>query len=475
MRKNSRVKRTFASVFCFVLILFYNNCGPGFKSSTDLSSLDSTANSGGSSTPTTTTLPSSGGNSTTTTIPVSGGGGNPVTTTTLPSSGGGSSTTTTLPNNSAAQIAFPPNGATSDAHIVVRGNITAGSQVSQVSVNGVQATITNSNWRADVPLQVGANNLSVNVTANGVTKTGVASVAIQRFSSDTAITRGSGNWATRILGMSYDSVNQRLVMGDDTIDGAWEMRMSDGNRRILSDSEDSPKIGGGIDLTFPTAVTTSANQCFVVDDTLIAAIDLTTGTRSLVIDTKTVGFGDLYLTPDAKSLFVLALDSESILKMNPTNGTSSVVSSSTVGSGSSLNNIAGMGISWAQNKAYTTTYYGDTILSVDLSTGVRQVFSNAASGEPKFADPRHVIVDDISGQAFVWDSKQLTAINLQTGRRKLIGNSGPLTSLTAIVTMTMTPYGPALLDYVPSYEGPFRSPTVILIDPIEGTRLILSR
>jgi hypothetical protein len=383
-----------------------------------------------------------------------------------------STTTTTLPSGgSAAQIAFPPNGATSDTHIIVRGTYVNG--VTQVSVNGTQATLTANKWRVDVNLAVGTNTLRMDATMNGVSHPGLATVTIERFATDTAIKRGSGSWPGRVLGMSYDSANQRMIMGDDIVDGVWEMRMSDGNRRDIANSE-SNKIGGGIDLTFPTAVTTNANQCFVVDDNLIANVNLNTGDRALLIQTKTGGYGDIFLTPDSSSLYVMF--DESILKMSPINGTSTVVSSATVGTGSSLRNLAGFGISWARNMAYSTAYYDDTILSIDLTSGNRKVFSTAASGEPKLADPRHVIVDDITAQAFVYDSKKLVAIDLMTGRRKVIGDTGPLTSLNAIVTMTMTPYGPVLLDYIGIGEGGTpRPPTMILVDPIEGTRLILSR
>lgn len=385
-------------------------------------------------------------------------------------------TTTTLPaSNALVQIAFPPNGATSDTHIVVRGS--ANASVTQVSVNGVAATMSGSTWRVDVPLNVGTNALSVSVVSGGATKTAVASTTIERFASDSAVTRGTGQWAGRILGMAYDVQNQRVIMSDDIVDGAWQMDMATGNRKNISNSESSPKTGGGIDLTSPTAVTTSANQCFVVDQQLIAAIDLTNGNRTLLIDTKTGGFGDLYLTPDLTSMIVLDLNNEAIIRMSPINGSSTVISSATVGSGTSTHNIAGLGVSFKRNKAYYATYYTDPIIAVDLTTGVRSNFSTAASGEPKFSDPRHVIVDDITDQAFAYDSKSLTAISLATGRRTSIGNTGTLSTLTSIVTMTMTPYGPLLLDYVGNGEGSgaARSPTLILVDPIEGTRLILSR
>lgn len=483
-KKKEIIKKVGVFVSCFVLILFYNNCGPGFQSISE-SSLNSQQDIGTTTTtmpaPTSTTTTTSTTlkpTTTTTTMAIPGMTTTTTTSTTLKpttttTTMPASTTTTTLPSgtSAAAQIAFPPNGATSDTHIIVRGTYISG--VTQISVNGTPATLTANKWRVDVNLAVGTNTLRMDATVNGVSHPGLATVTIDRFTTDTAIKRGPGDWPGRPLGMSYDKANQRIIMGDDIIDGAWEMRMSDGGRRTIAKSE-GDKIGGGIDLTFPTSVATDANQCFIVDTALIAKVNLNNGDRSQLIDAKNGGFGDIFLNPDSSSLYVST--GESILKMSPVNGTSTVVSSAAVGSGASLHNMADFGISWARNMAYTTVYYDDTILSVDLSTGDRKVFSTAASGEPKLSDPRKLIVDDITGQAFVYDSNRLIAIDLMTGRRKVIGATGPLTSLTSIVTMTMTPYGPVLLDYVLQGEGGTpRTPTLILVDPIEGTRLILSR
>lgn len=466
-------KKAMISLACLVLILSYNNCGPGFKSLTQVAQTDSA-----SSTPTSTTMagPTTTTTSTTVTLPL----GMTSTTTTSTTLKSVTTTTmfvvtsttmagvtpTTLPmstNTSVAPIAFPPNGGTSDSHIVVRGTLAAG--VTQVSVNGTSAAITGNTWRLDVPLNVGLNTLSVSVVMNGVTKTEVSSSVVERYASDAVAKRGSGAWPGRSLGMAYDYIHHRVIMTDDIVDGAFSVPIADGIRTKISDSEDSPKLGSGVDITFPTSTVTDGNQCYLVDDNLIIRIDLSNGNRYLVSTGVQSHFGNMYLSPDGTTLYMMNVT-------DPSSGTTSLVKLNiatgvytTIYSGSSFRNAAGLGISFARNIAYTSFYYDDPIYTLDLTTGTYKLFSSAQSGEPKFSSAE-VIVDDADGKGFVANGKQVAVIDLNTGRRALFGNTGTLSTLS-ISTMIMSEYGPIIYDAT--------TQALLLIDPIEGTRLLIAK
>jgi len=73
------------------------------------------------------------------------------------------------------------------------------------------------------------------------------------------------------------------------------------------------------------------------------------------------------------------------------------------------------------------------------------------------------MVDEDDGLLLVWDSSQLTAIELGTGRRRLVAGPGTLTP--SVNAACFTPQGVAVVDYVPLYEPNPTTPTVVLIDP----------
>ncbi len=381
-------------------------------------------------------------------------------------------------------VSFPPPGsATSDTHLLVHGTTRAGLSVSSVQVAGASATSTDGflTWQLDVPLSLGTNTLAVDFTAGGQLHTAFATVVVQRFSDEASVTRGTGAWAGRVLGLAWDALGGRVILADDVDDGVWGVTATTGNRVELADSE-STKIGSGVDITQPRSGVVRGNTSYVldapsvggVDMPNITALDLTTGDRSIAAQLPAV-LNDIALLPNGIEAIGASLDVKSVLAVNLVTGTSRVVSSSTVGSGIAAGNFGPLGLSTARRTAYVGLRYQDTVVAIDIDTGDRSAFSVAASGEPHFNDPEFIVVDDAVQKAFVWDSNQLVAIDLTTGRRALFG-TGPFAWATAVKAMTSTPFGITLCDYVPSWEPPpQRAPTLVVFDPLTGTRVVLSR
>jgi hypothetical protein len=369
------------------------------------------------------------------------------------------------------RITFPPSGATALTQVTVRG-IVAGLTATAARVAGVAASSADGfkSFSAVVPLQPGANTLSVDVQVEGSWRPALATVQLERFATDAAISRGSGPWAGRILGITYEPQSGRVLMTDDVEDGLMGVELASGRRTFLSESE-STLVGTGYAIVQPRAVAASATHAWCVDDALIVDIALATGDRT-VVATAAGSLSSLELeTPS--TLLALSPQLEAVLRVQLPSGAQTVLASAAVGSGASLRNVGVMGTSKVQPFAVLGYRYQDTLVRVDLQTGARAVLSQAAAGEPRFSDPEQILIDDAFGRAFVWDSKALTEVNLQTGRRRAVGGRGyPVDS---VYGLALTPQGVALLDYVPSYEASPRAPVLVMVDPVDGTRVVLSR
>lgn len=359
--------------------------------------------------------------------------------------------------------------------MVVRGASRAGAGVTEVTVNGVQATSSDGflTWRATVPLSVGANSLIVDLRKGSATTRGAAAVNVQRFSSDSAISRGSGSWGGgRLNGMEFESAISRMDMTDDVYDGVWGVDLATGNRTRVSGGT----FGVGFSLTFATGIGIYNRSAIVIDTSYLVNIDLTNGDRSLFTELLNQDGSNreiaqlVRISPDGMNYFVLARNA--ILKISAI--TKQVIEIPlSGGAGPSVGNPSTMTIAWGRNEALVASYSGDQVIGVNLTTGARQVV--VASGSPNIQDSTRMTIDESTNQIFFWNGNGLLAINLSNGQRRLIGNSGPLTNLNAIKAIAMTKYGPAILDHLQDYEGGPRSPTLIVIDPIVGTRVILSR
>lgn len=373
------------------------------------------------------------------------------------------------------QVVFPPNCATTDAQLKVRGVTRAGLNVSAVAVGGVAATSSDGfrSWAAVVPLSTGTNTLSVDFTESGTPHSGAAVVKIERFATEAQVIRGSGGWSGRILGATYEPVAKRLIVSDDIEDGVWQVALDTGDRQILSDSEGT-MIGTGYEISQPRAVVAYGNQSYIVDDNLLVGIDLTSGDRAVPLpvtfaDGGAASLSSIALTDDGH-IYGLSTALEQLVLIDPANSTFQVI-----GTQGSLHNCGSAAFDLAHHTAYVSFRYQDRLAEVDLLSGAVSEWSTAQSGEPSLSDPEELVLDFETGAIFVWDSQRLVAVDPGTGRRQLVG-SGPFGSLTAVKALAATPIGPAIVDYVPSWESAqTRDPTVVVFDPVEGTRVVLSR
>ncbi len=379
----------------------------------------------------------------------------------------------------------PPNGSTTDSHLIVRGQTKQGLDISQIEVNGILATSSDQfrNWQVDVPLSMGTNILSVEATVGGQIKTNLSMSSITRVTSEAELHRGVGSeWDMRPLGLAYEPTKKRFIIAVDGEDGIMGVNASNGDRSFISDSEGS-QIGTGYEIVQPTSGASYGEKSFVIDNNLVVLIDNTTGNRSVFSTVLTesntpASLASIVMTADTKNLIALSYMVDSVLyKMDTSTGSVSILSSKTKGSGIDLRNAGTMGYSSQLQTAFVSIRYSDVILAIDTVTGNRRIFSEGKNGEPKFQDPSYIVADDKNGLVYVWDSGKIHALDIKTGRRRTIVSSGSFASFNDIYGMTLTPYGPAILDYIPTYvvDRPQRGKTLMLVDPLIGTRIVISR
>jgi len=369
-----------------------------------------------------------------------------------------------------ATIVFPPSSATTAASIIVRG--TASPSVIAVAVASVAATSDDGyrHWSADVPLALGGNLLSIDLTtAAGKTHLG-ATVDIERFTSEVGLVRGSGDFPGRALGLGWDAASRRALASDDVGDGLYAIDPPTGLRTVLSNSESSDGPGSGFAIVRPTVLAARGSTAWVADPPLLIAIDLASGDRTVVPGPELGDISGVALDP-ANADHLLVLTSTSLVRLDPASGNRTVVSSDSVGRDPALADAVSLAVDDQGLVAYVLRVYQDVVIAVDLATGARSQIL-AAGGTPRFDDPHHIVW--FEGALFVWNVDQLVRIDPATGSKTLLAGAGlPLISPYGV---TASPLGLLAIDYVPEWEtGPERAPLLFAIDPVVGTRVVLAR
>ena len=259
------------------------------------------------------------------------------------------------------------------------------------------------------------------------------------------------------VGLVLDTVNGRLLVADDALDGIVAVRLEDGARTELSTTENA---GSGTNMVKPTgamALDSASNRVLLMDSTLDAmfAIDLATGERSVLSSAGTRGAGvgllsssGLVLHPDpTKPNVALVSDGSSndvVFEVNLLTGDRTVLSPKedlAIGSWNTPRDI----IVWTDSPftapfALVPTSSQSALFSVNLETGHRAVISSASTGTgPSFGTPRFMALRGTghANRLLITDSDDdvdaLLSVNLDTGDREVLsGSSGTGTEMVLV-------------------------------------------
>lgn len=221
-----------------------------------------------------------------------------------------------------------------------------------------------------------------------------------------------------------------------------EIDLVTGNRTELSGDE----IGSGpsIDGTSASLLINDGNSLFVHStDRKFYEVSIATGDRSVLIDFKTVAsdyqLGSYMVVSDDESYaYSFRNFATDIMKTDLLTGTSSIITSNSVGTGATLNNLAGITI----NSSGSTVYLGDSGSSIlnstntsitrfDTTSGTRTIVASSSVGSgPNFNFPSALTLTSDDSTMYFVDANlnALFSLNVSSGARSIVSQDGVIGS-----------------------------------------------
>ena len=245
-------------------------------------------------------------------------------------------------------------------------------------------------------------------------------------------------------GIAYDPTNQQLLMVDQGTLQLYAFGASEGFGRVLADlrplspAPAVPTVAGVL-------VDSANNRALVVDwgSDRLGAVNLANGVVSVVsaspgTNQHTSLGSDSRLALDAANnrLFASSSADNTVFVINLTTGVRNVVSGNGIGSGPALNFPGGIAFDNVSDPGSPRLLITDGgfpstgILSIDVATGNRTLFSGAAPNGtgPTLLSPHDLAIDAPRNRVIASDfaSNALFAVDLTTGNRTAIsgGNIG---------------------------------------------------
>ncbi len=236
----------------------------------------------------------------------------------------------------------------------------------------------------------------------------------------------SGNVVlNNIYGLAHDSDNNRVFVSAPNSDQIIEIDLTDGSRVLLSDNS----FAGDVAFSSPFYLEYDGiNQRILVADSALIGVDVNTGVRTKIDD----AFGSLNsLGFDAASNHVYAVKrGQSLVKFDLSNGTSQIISDSSIATGSSdteFGDTWGLEMNLAAGVAYITDWSASNVIEVNLATGARTTIADNSTADSNntFISPVALALDDANNRFLVLDSGRGSVIEVDSlnGTRRVISSA----------------------------------------------------
>lgn len=356
-----------------------------------------------------------------------------------------------------AAIHFPAAvGLTQVDSVLVTGSTSDHSPVSRVAVAGVEAFSLDdfATWRAVVPLQPGEHTLLVE-TSDALSNTDRAAA--------TVVVDVSGPILELPIGIAMDAANGRALVADSTLDAVVAMDLTTGSRTIISDAltpDATNAFIGPIGITLDEAT----GRALVADRFLraVVAVDPATGARTILSDATTPDAANPFRSPVAIALdtangraLVVDIGSRAVVAVDMLTGARTILSDAlTPDATNAFRGPIGITLDEASGRALVVDNILDAVVALDLATGARTILSDATIPDAvnPFDSPRSIAIDETNGQALVADRNldAVVAVDLLTGARKILSDSTR-----------------------PDAANPFKIPIGIAMDTANGRALVV--
>lgn len=239
----------------------------------------------------------------------------------------------------------------------------------------------------------------------------------------------------RAGGIDYDQPNNRVVVADRDYASVFAVNLDDGLSRLLPGGN-VPTASNPFTSPFGVAVDSQNGRILVVDNTLgsILSVDQSSGARSVFATAATPAptyVSPLNLVIDAGNNRILQSTNgpPAVLAVDLASGVRNVFSSASFpDSANTFENPIGLALDAAHSRLFVADNGGAQrrILSVNLATGARSVFSS--TGIPNAANPLNnpmgAALDSARGRLLVIDAglRALVAVSLSDGARTVLSS-----------------------------------------------------
>ncbi|HWN66973.1 MAG TPA: hypothetical protein VNM90_05000, partial [Haliangium sp.] len=284
-------------------------------------------------------------------------------------------------------IVFPPASSLTEAgSITVRGTALLDAGVVAIRVNGVTAQSADGfrHWQVSVPLQPGANTLSVeSEDGSGQIDPDAAQVVVA-MSPDPMYAPAA---------VTVDAPRNRALVIDAERNALFTVDLATGSRAIVYVPPDMatassaavqphvPLPPPAIPLVDVALLGSEGQRALVVAQGALFSVELASGKDTVISDDE-VGSGPAFgqlvdAALDAERGRALALDLvlAALLAVDLTTGARSLISDGATGDGPALDQATGLVLDLAAGRALVTAGYDEqaALLAVDLATGARSL------------------------------------------------------------------------------------------------------
>ena len=278
----------------------------------------------------------------------------------------------------------------------------------------------------DVPVGVA---VGTDGTTAWVTDTGLAAIVqIDLGSGNRSIISGMdvGGGASLACPHSIElAASGTFLVTEPCSPAVIEVHPETGDRTLVSSS----RAGSGPALSAPTSVSAHAgsDQAIVLSLGRVFAVDVGTGTRTILADTQDLGGFAGAIVSDTSQDAAYVLVGTQLLRLPLDGGTFTVISGAETG--------AGPGFPVSTRQAMTIEETGrlfvafdlsGVIFSVDLATGDRTIVADANTGTgPPLSALSSVVIDSENNRLLATDlgSDSLIGVDLQTGNRLILSDA----------------------------------------------------
>ncbi len=304
----------------------------------------------------------------------------------------------------------------------------------------------------------------------------------RRIISDGANGIGAGPPIDLLQTIALNAAGTIAYVGGNT-SGLYQFDIATGNRSLVSANG---AIGTGLPISWPNGVVLNAaeTKAYISDSGAARAVievDLATGNRIFKSSDGfygSVGSGPtltwsagIALSTDESKVFVLSPTINSLLSIDLATGVRTVLSGPGVGTGSNMNWPQSLLLNSSQTKAYVSSTSSYELLEIDMATGNRSVISGPGVGNGPLFSQLQGIMKAANGIDFIavdLGLGELLSINKSTGARSIVKEfsvgSGP--DMVSIIASATSSDGKNA--FAITYDGLYK------IDLATGNRSVLS-